>query len=165
MIKIMLAGILQMIFGLLRLGVLVKMIPHPVMVGFCNGLGVVIGLAQFNIFKVAGTGDNHHDRRLSEIGGAFLPFTNGTDWCDATMGLWMAFHIGVTLLTYIVFPKITKAIPASLAGIIMSTVVEWAFVRQIGYETNTVADLASVAVSNTEYECLLYGLFGLQILI
>eukprot|EP00592_Proboscia_alata_P018235 CAMPEP_0194402592 /NCGR_PEP_ID=MMETSP0176-20130528/1278_1 /TAXON_ID=216777 /ORGANISM="Proboscia alata, Strain PI-D3" /LENGTH=638 /DNA_ID=CAMNT_0039200009 /DNA_START=36 /DNA_END=1952 /DNA_ORIENTATION=+ len=142
---IMLAGILQMIFGLLRLGVLVKMIPHPVMVGFCNGLGVVIGLAQFNIFKVAGTGDNNHDRRLSEIGGAFLPFTNGTDWCDATMGLWMAFHIGVTLLTYVMFPKITKAIPASLAGIIMSTVVEWAFVRQIGYETNTVADLASVA--------------------
>ena len=49
---IMLAGILQMAFGFLRLGVLVRMIPHPVMVGFCNGLGVVIGVAQFNIFKI-----------------------------------------------------------------------------------------------------------------
>ena len=49
---IMLAGIIQLVFGLLRLGVLVRMIPHPVMVGFCNGLGVVIGVAQFNIFKI-----------------------------------------------------------------------------------------------------------------
>jgi len=83
---IMLAGILQMIFGLLRFGVLVRMIPHPVMVGFCNGLGVVIGVAQFNIFKVRpedegdlGEGDG---RRLFEIGGAFAPFTNGWEWVD-----------------------------------------------------------------------------------
>lgn len=85
---IMLAGIIQLVFGLLRLGVLVRMIPHPVMVGFCNGLGVVIGVAQFNIFKIrpddveekgegAGAG-----RKLMEIGGAFAPFTNGWEWVD-----------------------------------------------------------------------------------
>jgi len=143
---IMLAGILQMTFGFLRLGVLVKMIPHPVMVGFCNGLGVVIGLAQFNIFKVPSDDDeDDHRRSLSEIGGAFLPFTNGEEWVDPVMGGWMTFHIAVTLITYIVFPKITTAIPGSLAGIIVSTIVEWALVRPIGYETNTVADLASVA--------------------
>jgi len=139
---IMLAGIIQMIFGLLKLGVLVRMIPHPVMVGFCNGLGIVIGVAQFNIFKVR---PDDERRSLLEIGGAFAPFTNGWAWVDATMGGWMAFHIIIALLTYAYFPKITTAIPASLAAIIMTTILEWAFVRPIGFETNTVKDLASVA--------------------
>ena len=78
---IMLAGIIQMIFGLLKLGVLVRMIPHPVMVGFCNGLGIVIGVAQFNIFKVR---PDDERRSLLEIGGAFAPFTNGWAWVDGT---------------------------------------------------------------------------------
>ena len=76
---IMLAGIIQMVFGFLRLGVLVRMIPHPVMVGFCNGLGIVIGVAQFNIFKIRPE-DDGDERKLFEIGGAFAPFTNGWDW-------------------------------------------------------------------------------------
>lgn len=144
---IMLAGILQMLFGLCRLGVLIRMIPHPVMVGFCNGLGVVIGVAQFNIFKVRPEeGEDHGSghRDLTEIGGAFSPFTNGYPWVDPVMGGWMAFQIFVTLATFILFPKLTKVIPASLAAIIMSTAVEWGFIRQIGFRTDTVADLASV---------------------
>jgi len=147
---IMFAGLVQMAFGLLRLGVLVRMIPHPVMVGFCNGLGIVIGVAQFNIFKVADSTmdtDDHIHRNLNEIGAAFAPFTNGLPWVDPVMGGWMAFHIIVTILTYLLFPKLTKAIPGSLAGIIMSTVLEWALIRPIGFATNTVSDLASVEVS------------------
>lgn len=143
---IMFAGIIQMAFGFLRLGVLVRMIPHPVMVGFCNGLGIVIGVAQFNIFKVADATvatDDHH-RNLNEIGAAFAPFTNGQPWVDPVMGGWMAFHIIVTILTYLLFPKLTKAIPGSLAGIIMSTALEWALIRPLGFATNTVSDLASV---------------------
>lgn len=150
---IMLAGIIQMLFGLFRLGKLIRLVPHPVMVGFCNGLGIVIGVAQFNIFKVRpedASSGGHRD--LMEIGGAFAPFTNGYPWVDWQMGLWMAFQIAVTLLTYIVWPKITKRIPAlsipgSLAAIIISTAVEWGFIRQIGFHTNTVADLASVSGS------------------
>jgi len=147
---IILAGLIQMVFAFLKLGSVVRIIPHPVMVGFCNGLGVVIGVAQFNIFKVPE--DDHDDssgshRALaggSEIGSAFSPFTNDLPWVDATMGLWMTFHIVVTLAVYILFPKISTAIPSSLAGIIVCTVLEHAFVRQIGFETNTVEDLASV---------------------
>lgn len=146
---IMAAGIFQMIFGLCRLGKLIRLIPHPVMVGFVNGLGIVIGVAQFNIFKVADAVDENSatGRHLTEIGGAFAPFTNGKPWVDVTMGLWMTFHIIVTLCTYATFPKLSKAIPASLAGIIVSTVVEWAIVRPAGYESNTVKDLASVSGS------------------
>jgi len=150
---IMLAGIIQMLFGLFRLGKLIRLVPHPVMVGFCNGLGIVIGVAQFNIFKVrpddASASSGSH-RGLMEIAGAFAPFTNGYPWVDWQMGLWMTFQIAVTLLVYIVWPQVTKRIPAlgipgSLAAIIISTAVEWGFIRQIGYYTNTVADLASVS--------------------
>jgi len=143
---IMLAGCLQMIFGFLRLGVLVRMIPHPVMVGFCNGLGVVIGTAQFNIFKRRPDVVEEEDvRNLVEIGGAFSPFTNGYPWVDVTMGLWMTFHIFLALFTYAFFPRLTKAIPASLAAIIITTIAEWALIRPIGFETDTVKDLASVS--------------------
>lgn len=142
---IMLAGIIQMAFGLLRLGVLIRMVPHSVMVGFVNGLGIVIAVAQFNIFKVRDDAeDDGERRRLFEIGGAFAPFTNGLPWVEWQMAVWMIFLVAVTLITYIVFPKFTKAIPGSLAGIIVSTVLEWAFIRQIGFETNTVEDIASV---------------------
>jgi len=146
---IMLAGILQIVFGLFRLGVLVRMIPHPVMVGFCNGLGIVIGVAQFNIFKIRPDDEvvEEGERKLLEIGGAFAPFTNGWEWVDATMVGWMVFHIIIALLTYAFFPKIPvvgKMIPASLAAIIITTILEWALVRPIGYETNTVKDLQDV---------------------
>lgn len=119
------------------------------MVGFCNGLGIVIGVAQFNIFKEAGAAANHDGghRSLMEIGGAFAPFTNGLPWVDPVMGGWMTFHIIITVATYIIVSRKTNLIPGSLAGIIVSTVLEWALVRQIGFETNTVADLASVAGS------------------
>ena len=48
-----------------------RMIPHPVMVGFVNGLGIVIGLAQFNSFKVQDNSDDSH-RRLEVSGSAYL---------------------------------------------------------------------------------------------
>jgi SulP family sulfate permease len=47
---VMLAGILQMLFGIFRLGVVMRMVPHSVMVGFVNGLGLVIGLAQVRAY-------------------------------------------------------------------------------------------------------------------
>jgi len=157
---IMFAGIIQMAFGFLKLGVLVRMIPHPVMVGFCNGLGIVIGVAQFNIFKVATiANDDESQRSLNEIGAAFSPFTNGQPWVDPVMGAWMGFHIVITILTYIFFPKITKAIPGSLAGIVVSTALEWAMIRPLGFATNTVSDLASVKGSfpNIVFLDTLYG--------
>merc|ERR1719238_763876 len=75
---VMLMGLMQVVLGVLQVGKLVKMIPAPVMMGFCNGLALVIGLAQFNTYKAA-TG-----RRLAEViadgrrmSGAFGAFTDG----------------------------------------------------------------------------------------
>jgi len=163
---IMLAGILQIVFGLLRLGAVMRMVPHSVMVGFVNGLGLVIGMAQFNIFRESPVEDEDNERvravrrHLLEVGGAFAPFTNDRPWVETEMLLWMVFLIVVTIATYILFPKyVTNAIPGSLAGIVVSTILEWALIRPLGYETNTVEDLASVAGSfpvpvwvDTKYE-------------
>ena len=48
---IMLAGIIQVVFGALKLGRLIRLVPHPVMIGFVNGLAIVILMAQFASFK------------------------------------------------------------------------------------------------------------------
>jgi SulP family sulfate permease len=61
------------------------------------------------------------------------------------MVAWMCFHIFLALFTYAYFPRLTKAIPASLAAIIVTTIVEWALIRPVGFQTDTVKDLASVS--------------------
>merc|ERR1719343_73000 len=63
-LAVILMGLIEVVLGLLRVGSLVKLIPAPVMIGFCNGLALVIGFAQFIQFKVPAA---HKD---SEIGGA-----------------------------------------------------------------------------------------------
>merc|ERR1712060_699130 len=50
-LAVILMGIIEIVLGLLRVGSLVKLIPAPVMIGFCNGLALVIGFAQFTQFK------------------------------------------------------------------------------------------------------------------
>jgi len=151
---VMLAGILQMAFGALGGGALVRMIPHPVMVGFVNGLGLVIGLAQFNSFKALTKDDEDtairhltvdavFGRRLS--GGAFAPFTNGEAWVDGTTGAWMAVHVIVAIAVTLGLPRLTKAFPSALAGILSPTIVEWALVRPLGFKTNVIEDVSSVA--------------------
>ncbi len=49
---VVLMGVLQMLFGLLKFGKFIRMVPHPVMLGFVNGLAIVIFLAQLGHFKV-----------------------------------------------------------------------------------------------------------------
>ena len=48
---VVLMGILQMLFAVAKLGKFIRMVPHPVMLGFVNGLAIVIFLAQFGHFK------------------------------------------------------------------------------------------------------------------
>ena len=55
---VVLMGILQVVFGLLKLGKLIRMVPHPVMLGFVNGLAIVIFLAQLTQFKTADASGN-----------------------------------------------------------------------------------------------------------
>jgi SulP family sulfate permease len=117
---VVLMGLIQMAVGALRLGRLIRLVPHPVMMGFVNGLAIVILLAQFDMFKV----------RSGPVVG---------DWLSGG-ALWLM--LGLTALTMAVIhflPRFTKAIPSTLVAILVVTGIAF-----LGASTQTVGDLASV---------------------
>jgi len=114
---VILAGILQMSAGFLRLGKLMRLVPQPVILGFVNGLAVVIFLSQMDAFK--------------DIEGSWL------------MGESLLILLGLVLATILIIwtlPKISKAIPASLTAILSVFAVVYFF----GIDTKTVGDIASI---------------------
>lgn len=119
---VLLMGLLQITFGLLKLGKFIRMVSYPVMLGFVNGLAVVIFLAQFGHFKMT-----------NNLG--------VQEWMTGTPLYLMAGLIVLTMAIIYVMPKITKAVPASLVGILLVSLL----VGILGLETKTVGDLGSIA--------------------
>ena len=127
---VVLMGILQVGAGIFRLGKFIRLVPTPVMLGFVNGLAIVIGLAQLGQFQVPGTA--HAD------GHGFLP--NG-EWLT---GLPLALMLGLTALTMVIIwltPRVTKLIPAPLAGILLVA----AIVIGLDLDVLRVGDIDSIA--------------------
>ncbi len=121
-LTIVLTGILQMIFGAAKFGKYIRMVPYPVMLGFVNGLAIVIFLAQMEQFKVEGA-----DGISQWLSGAPL-FT--------MLGL-----VALTMAIMFFLPKITRAIPAGLAAIITISLI----VIFGGLDTKTVGDIADIS--------------------
>ncbi len=114
---VVLAGILQITAGFLRLGKLMRLVPHPVIFGFVNGLAIIIFMAQMHQFKDA-----------------------SGDWLT---GMPMAVLLGLALLTMLIIwglPKLTKVVPSSLVAIL----VIFGIVAGFGIDTKTVGDIASI---------------------
>lgn len=114
---VVLAGIIQMAAGFLRLGKLIRLVPHPVIFGFVNGLAIIIFMSQLDQFK--------------DISGNWL--TGDT----------LYILLGLVVLTMAIIyglPKITKVIPASLAAILTI----FGLVALFGIDTKTVGDIASI---------------------
>jgi SulP family sulfate permease len=114
---IVLMGVLQILFALARLGKFIRMVPHPVMLGFVNGLAIVIFVAQFEHFKTGG------------------------GWMSGAQLWTMLGLVALTMAIIYVTPKLTKAVPATLVGILVVTVL--AHVLHI--QTKTVGELGSIA--------------------
>jgi SulP family sulfate permease len=114
---VVLMGIFQIAAGVLRWGKYIRMVPHPVMLGFVNGLAIVIFLAQLTQFK-----------------------TPAGDWMPTDQMLKMLALVGLTMAIIWVMPRITKAIPAPLAGI----GVVAGLVIFFGIDVPSVGDLASI---------------------
>lgn len=114
---VVLAGIIQMLAGFLRLGKLIRLVPHPVIFGFVNGLAIIIFMSQLDQFK--------------DPSGNWLT------------GEALYILLGLVLLTMLIIwglPKLTKAVPASLASIL----VIFGIVVFFGIDTKTVGDIASI---------------------
>jgi SulP family sulfate permease len=126
---VVLMGIMQVGAGVFKLGKFIRLVPHPVMLGFVNGLAIVIGLAQIGQFQKPGTAtpDPH----------SFLP--NG-DWLPTGEMLIMIGLIGLTMAIIWGLPKLTKVIPAPLAGIGIVAAIVIAF----GLNTPNVGTLADI---------------------
>ncbi len=114
---VILAGILQMSAGFLKLGKLMRLVPQPVIFGFVNGLAVVIFMSQLSAFKTAD--------------GSWL--TGGS----------LYVLLGLVVLTMLIIwglPKISKALPASLVSIL----VIFGIVVAFDIDTKSVGDIASI---------------------
>jgi SulP family sulfate permease len=111
---VIIAGVLQILAGVLRLGKFIRLVPHPVMFGFVNGLAIIIFMAQFPNFYQKGTNE----------------LLQGT-------ALWMM--VGLTLATMVIIwglPKLTKVVPSSLVAILVVSAVVIGF----NIDTMTVVD-------------------------
>ncbi len=114
---VVLMGIFQVLAGVFKLGKFIRMVPHPVMLGFVNGLAIVIFLAQLGQFKVPdGSG--------------------GQTWMTGTTLYTMLALVGLTMAIIHYLPKLTRAIPSSLAAIVVVTLI----VTFGGVEAPTVVD-------------------------
>ena len=114
---VVLAGIIQILAGVLKLGKLMRLVPQPVIFGFVNGLAIIIFMAQLDQFK--------------DPTGSWLT------------GMPLYVLLGLVLLTMLIIwglRKITKAIPASLVAILTVFGIVMAF----GINTHTVGDIASI---------------------
>lgn len=112
-------GVLQLLFGLFKLGKFVRLIPHPVMLGFVNGLAIIIFKAQFSQFYI-GTGE----------AAQLIPFQ--------LLSVMLAL-VALTMLMIHFLPKLTKAVPATLVAIITVTGIS-VWLKSIGIEVLTVID-------------------------
>ena len=119
---VVLMGILQLLAGIFRLGKFIRMVPHPVMLGFVNGLAIVIGLAQLQQFQIINTDGT-------------------TSWMAGPMLYMTLALVALTMAMIWITPKITKAIPAPLVAIATVTLV----VIIGDLDVFRVGDMASVA--------------------
>ena len=114
---VVLAGMLQVAAGFLRLGKLMRLVPHPVIFGFVNGLAIIIFLSQLDQFK---------DR--------------SGDWLTGPPLYTLLALVLTTMLIIWGLPKLSKAIPASLVAILSI----FGVVVALGIDTRTVGDIASI---------------------
>ncbi|KAA3439957.1 SulP family inorganic anion transporter [Rufibacter hautae] len=118
-----LAGVLQMLVGVFKLGKFIRLVPQPVMYGFVNGLAVIIFMSQVAQFKTV---------------------VNGKEaWLSGDAMLIMAGLVALTIAIILLLPRITKAVPPSLVAIL----VVFGVVMGLGIETRLVKDIASVSGS------------------
>ena len=91
---VVLSGLIMLLFGVLRMGKLVSMVPHPVMLGFVNGLAIVIAWSQLQHFKVEG------------------------HWLQGSNMVWMCGLVALTMLVVYLLPRLTKTVPPALVAIV-----------------------------------------------
>ena len=132
---VILCGMIQLVVGFLRLGKLIRLVPHPVMLGFVNGLAIVICLAQF---------------------GSFQSFDQVSGQLKMISGAPLAMMLGLVVLTMAIIwllPKLTKAVPPSLVAILTVTFISLAVNSKMSSDDsqdNFVATVGDMLKANAD---------------
>ncbi len=116
-LTVILTGLIQMTIGFLKLGKFVRLIPHPVMIGFVNGLAIVIFTSQLGMFQ---------EFELTELGKIATDPETGekiTHWRTAETLYPMIGLVGLTMAIMYFLPKATKKVPAGLVAILSVTLI------------------------------------------
>lgn len=133
-VTVILMGLIQLVVGFMHWGKFIRLVPHPVMLGFVNGLAIVIFLAQLGQFQVPG----------SASGGGGHGMASG-DWLHGAELYMMLALTALTIAIIWVWPKITNLIPAPLAGIGIVALIAVALEYfNFGTRVLVVGDLASI---------------------
>ena len=119
---VVLMGALQLLAGIFKLGKFIRMVPQPVMLGFVNGLAIVIGLSQFSQFKI--------ENSLGQ-----------SVWMSGELLFFSLCCVALTMIIIWILPKFIKSIPATLTAILTSTLIVIFFDVPIP----RVGDLASIS--------------------
>ncbi|MEX1136911.1 MAG: SulP family inorganic anion transporter [Balneolales bacterium] len=119
---VVLMGLIQLTIGFLKLGKLIRLVPHPVVFGFVNGLAILILLSQLNEFKT-------------------FDASGAATWLTGQSLYLMTTLVIATMAIIYFLPKITKSVPPSLAAIVAVSGVAIFF----GLPTRTVGDIASIS--------------------
>jgi len=114
---VVLAGLIQILFGLLRLGKFIRLVPHPVIFGFVNGLAIIIFMSQLAQFK-----------------------DDSGNWLEGSALYLLLGLVALTMLIIHFLPKLTKVVPSSLAAIL----IIFGLVTFFNLDTRTVGDIASI---------------------
>ena len=115
---VVLTGVIQILAGVFHLGKFIRLVPHPVMLGFVNGLAIVIFLAQMKQFQ-------------------FTAADGSLQWLPSDQMTLMLGLIALTMAIIHFLPKLTSAIPASLAAIVTVTLI----VIGLDLDTRSVVDV------------------------
>ena len=130
---VVLMGILQIAAGITKLGKFIRMVPHPVMLGFVNGLAIVIFLAQLNQFGV--------DGQPGWLDGTFMQGTIlDVAWLEGAQLYMLLGLVCVTMLIIHFLPRYTNALPSSLVAIVVVSLL----VFGLDLDTRVVGDIASI---------------------
>ncbi len=137
---VVLMGIIQVLAGAFKLGKFIRMVPHPVMLGFVNGLAIVIFLAQLGQFGIdGGTG---------WLNGTFLEGSVvDVAWMQGMQLYMMLGLVALTMFIIYFLPKLTKAIPSSLVAILVVSLLAIG----LDLDTKTVGDVANIAGGLPEF--------------
>lgn len=125
---VVLTGVIQMTAGILKMGKFIRLVPQPVMLGFVNGLAIVIFLSQLEQFK-------------------FVDDAGMKAWLEGNALYVMLGLVALTMAIIHFLPKLTNAIPSALVAIV---VVSFGAVW-LNLDTRTVGDVANIAGGLPEF--------------